>query len=87
MENTGFKGLAVTLFQRVILSYKSTLLGLVVLAVGVVIDALVASPNHTVATIGGVVAALFALVKEKLPQPPPVDVPAAKVVAPLPPKD
>lgn len=71
MENTGLKGLAVTLWQRVVLSYKTTLLGIAVVGVGAVIDNLVASPNHTVAIVGGVLGSIFALVKEKLPAPPP----------------
>lgn len=71
MENTGLKGLLVTLWQRVFVSYKTTLLGIVVVGVGVLIDSLVASPNHTVAIIGGVLGSIFALVKEKLPPPPP----------------
>jgi energy-converting hydrogenase Eha subunit A len=72
MENVGFRGLIVTLWQRVVLSYKTTLLGLGVLVLGVVLENLVASPNKIVATVAGVLAAIFALVKEKLPPPPPV---------------
>jgi hypothetical protein len=71
MENTGFRGLLVTLWQRVILSYKTTLLGLVILAAGYGIDALAHSPNKIASTIGAVLATVFALVKEKLPAPPP----------------
>lgn len=70
MENTGLKGLFVTLYQRVILSYKTTLFGLAVIAAGVVIDNLVHSPNRTVAVVGGVLGSVFSLVKEQLPKPP-----------------
>jgi hypothetical protein len=70
MENVGLKGLFVTLYQRVVRSYKTTLLGLGVLALGVIVENLVHSPNKIIATVAGVVAAVLALVKEKLPPPP-----------------
>ncbi len=69
MENTGLKGLFVTLYQRVILSYKTTLLGLGVVAAGVIVENLVHSPNKMIATIAGVAGAVLALVKDKLPAP------------------
>ena len=62
-ENTGFKGIWVTLYQRVILSYKSTLIGIGIAAASVFVDAMVASPNKIVSIIGGVVAAVLALYK------------------------
>ena len=70
MENTGFKGLLVTLWQRVILSYKTTLLGIAVAGVGLVVENFVHSPNKAVATIAGVAGLVLALIKEKLPAPP-----------------
>jgi hypothetical protein len=62
-ENTGFKGIWVTLYQRVILSYKSTLIGMAVLAASVITDQLVASPNKVISLIGGVIAAVLAMYK------------------------
>ncbi len=70
MENTGLKGLFVTLWQRVIVSYKTTLIGIGVAAVPFVIEYFTKSPNKTLATIGLVLGGAFALVKEKLPAPP-----------------
>lgn len=62
-ENTGFKGIWVTLYQRVILSYKTTLIGMAILAGSIVADAMVGSPNKTISIIGGVIAAILALYK------------------------
>lgn len=70
MENTGFMGLLVTLYQRVILSYKSTLLGIAVVAGSVVADALVASPNKLLSVLGAVVGAALVLIKERVKVPP-----------------
>jgi hypothetical protein len=74
MENTGFKGLLVTLFQRVILSYKTTLVGIALIAVPYCIDFMTASPNPALHTIGMAAGAIFLLIKEKLPKAPPPDV-------------
>ena len=65
MENTGFKGLGVTLWQRVILSYKSTLVGIAVVAAGQVIDYYANSPNKIVSTVCAVAGGLLALLKSK----------------------
>jgi hypothetical protein len=77
MENTGFKGLLITLWQRVILSYKTTLLGIGIAAVGIVIEHFAQSPNKVIATAAIVAGSILALVKEKLP-PPPVALPEVK---------
>lgn len=75
MENTGFKGLLVTLWQRVFLSYKSTLVGIGCVAAGYVVqylvDVLSGSQNKIAATAGVLIGTVFALVKDKLPAPPP----------------
>ena len=63
VQNTGWNGLWTTLYQRVILSYKSTLLGMAVLAASIVTDQLVQSPNKAIAVVGSVIAALLALYK------------------------
>lgn len=78
MENFGFKGLLQTLWQRVIVSYKSTLIGLGVAAIGTLIDYFVQSPNKVVAGIFAVIGSVFILVKEKYRIPTP---------DPLPPKE
>lgn len=70
MENFGFRGLLVTLYQRVVLSYRTTLLGMGIVAAGAVADYLGHAPSKTVATIGAIVAGVLALVKEKYPAPP-----------------
>lgn len=70
-ENTGFKGILVTLFQRIILSYKSTLIGIAVMAVGYFVDLYANSPNKLVSTIAGVVGAVLLFYKEKVPAPAP----------------
>lgn len=69
MENVGFKGLAVTLYQRVIRSYRTTLLGIGVVAAGVIVENLLHSPNKIVVTVASVLGAILALVKEKIPAP------------------
>jgi hypothetical protein len=71
MENTGFKGLGLTLWQRVVLSYKSTLLGLLVLAAGVVAENFVNSPNKILSTVGAIIGAVLIMLKDKVPTPPP----------------
>jgi hypothetical protein len=75
VENTGFKGLLVTLFQRVVLSYKSTLIGIGVAGVGAVVDYYANSPNKMVTMICGIVGGALALIKEqgivKVPPPAP----------------
>lgn len=70
MENTGFKGLLVTLYQRVILSYKSTLIGIAILAGTVIAENLVNSPNKILTTIGAILAAVLAMVKSPTLQDP-----------------
>lgn len=81
MENTGFKGLLRTLYQRVILSYKTTLIGLGIAAADVVIEYTQAADLPTWAhTLIGLVAAAFVLVKAKHPTlPPPPNVGAGAV--------
>lgn len=74
MENTGLKGLFVTLYQRVIVSYKTTFLGFAVIAASAVAENFVHSPNKTLGTIGLVLGSVLALVKEAKPSvvlPPP----------------
>jgi uncharacterized membrane protein len=70
MENTGIKGLFVTLYQRVILSYKTTLFGIGVVAIGAVADYLATSPNKIVTIIASILGAVLMLIKEKYPAPP-----------------
>lgn len=70
MENTGLKGLGVTLWQRIVLSYKTTLIGIAVAVVGVVAENFVNSPNKIVAIVGAVIGAVLIMVKDKLPAPP-----------------
>jgi hypothetical protein len=74
MENTGFKGLLVTLYQRVILSYRSTLIGILVACAPFVIDYVTAQSNPVLHAIGLVLGSVFALVKEQLPKPPPLSI-------------
>ncbi len=69
MENVGFKGLLKTLWQRVVLSYKSTLIGIGVAVALVVAENLLHSPNKILSTIGLVVGSVLALYKERLPTP------------------
>jgi len=64
-ENTGFKGLLASLFQRVILSYKTTLIGIAIEAVSVVADNFVNSPNKILTIVGSVIAAALVFIKEK----------------------
>lgn len=64
MENTGLKGLLVTLYQRVIKSYKTTLIGMAVVAGGVIVENMIHSPNKTITIIGGIIGAVLALIKE-----------------------
>lgn len=75
MENTGFKGLLLTLWQRVVVSYKTTLIGIAVAAVPYVLAYFTGSPNKVLQTIGLVLGSVFALVKEKVPAPPPLPAP------------
>jgi hypothetical protein len=70
MENTGLKGLGITLWQRVVLSYKSTLIGVAVVAVGVLAENLVNSPNKILSTVGAIIGAVLIMMKDKLPAPP-----------------
>ncbi len=51
------------LFQRVIVSKKSTLVGLAIVAADVIIQNLVASSNPTIHTIAGIAASLLVLYK------------------------
>lgn len=71
MENFGFKGLLVTLYQRVILSYKTTLIGLGFVSIDATLSYLQAvnfpSWAHYVV---GVVSGMFALLKEQSGIPP-----------------
>jgi uncharacterized membrane protein len=69
MENTGFKGLLVTLYQRIVLSYKTTLIGIGVAAAGAVVDYYASSPNKVVSVICGLVATVLVFIKEKYPTP------------------
>jgi hypothetical protein len=71
MENIGFKGLIVTLYQRLILSYKTTLLGILIAGLGIAADSLIASNNKILTAVGTVVGVVFALLKEKFPAPRP----------------
>ena len=79
MENTGFKGLGITLWQRVFLSYKSTLIGIAVVAAGQVIDYYANSPNKIVSTLCFVGGSVLALLKSKDLLPP---TPGASAVPP-----
>lgn len=76
MENTGFQGLLTTIWQRVILSYKSTLIGIGVAVLGVVADNFVQSPNKVLSTIGAVIGAVLVLLKDKPAVVPPPAPPA-----------
>lgn len=69
MENTGFKGLLTSLYQRIILSYKTTLIGLAVAAVGVIADYYVNSPNKIVAGIFAAIGGVLVFIKEQYPPP------------------
>lgn len=84
MENVGFKGLLVTLWQRVILSYKTTLIGIAIVALGYVIEAVTGSSTPWIHQVGIVLGTIFALVKQRLPQPPPLDAPPAPAPTPNP---
>ncbi len=66
MENFGLKGLFVTLYQRVILSWKSTLLGFGIALLGTAVDYVAQSPNKIVSTIFVGIGIVLALVKEKI---------------------
>lgn len=73
MENTGLKGLAITLYQRVFKSYKSTLVGIACVALGYVVEyavqQLTGSTNPLIHQAGEVVGGIWILVKDKLPKP------------------
>ena len=73
MENTGFKGLLVTLYQRVVVSYKTTLLGLAFVAASTFVDFFSASTNKTVAAIFITLGTVLTFIKEqgivKVPSP------------------
>lgn len=72
MENTGFKGILTTIWQRVILSYKSTLIGIGVQILCILADELVKSPNRVITIIGSVILGVLALYKSPTlaPKPP-----------------
>jgi hypothetical protein len=72
MENTGFKGIMLTLWQRIILSYKSSLIGLVVMVVGYFVEVYAPSPNKIISTVATIVGGLLMFYKEqnKVPAPP-----------------
>lgn len=77
MENTGLKGLLKTLYQRVVLSYKTTLIGLGVVVLGTVADELAKSPSKILTIVASVVGGILILIKQKFPTPPPSDPPPA----------
>jgi hypothetical protein len=64
VENTGLKGLFVTLYQRVILSYKTTLVGIGLAVAGVIVDNLTHSSNKTITSIAVILGSVLALIKE-----------------------
>lgn len=71
MENFGFKGLLVTLYQRVFLSYRTTFAGLGFIAIDVLISYLLAAPLPSwVHYAVGLAATVFALIKEQSRIPP-----------------
>jgi hypothetical protein len=69
MENTGLKGLGVTLWQRVVLSYKSTFIGIGVIILSVVAENLVNSPNKIIAIIGSIIGSVLILIKDQTAAP------------------
>lgn len=71
MENFGFKGLLVTLYQRVFLSYKTTFYGIGFIAIDVLISYLMAAPLPSwIHYAVGLAATVFALIKEQARIPP-----------------
>jgi len=73
MENTGFKGILTTLWQRVVLSYKSTLIGLLVMVAGYFVEVYAQSPNKIISTVAAVIGAILVFYKEQTkPAPAPV---------------
>jgi hypothetical protein len=76
MENFGFKGLLATIYQRVILSYRTTLIAMAIAGADVLIQHFSGAEFPSwVHTTAAVFAAMLALVKEqKPPKPPPVSV-------------
>jgi hypothetical protein len=71
MENFGFSGLAKTLYQRVILSYRTTLIGLAFVAGDALLSYLTSVNLPSAVHYGvGILAAGFALVKEQSAIPP-----------------
>ena len=64
-----FKKILSELWTRVVLSYKSTFLGMAVVAADVVAQNLLSSSNVIVHTIAGVVAAILALYRGKAAAP------------------
>jgi hypothetical protein len=75
VENTGLKGLLVTIYQRVILSYKTTLIAILIATADATLAYLSEAPlPDWVHTVVGIAVAILALLKEKKP---------AKAVPPL----
>jgi ABC-type transport system involved in cytochrome c biogenesis permease subunit len=63
--NFGFKGLLVTLYQRVILSYKTTLIGIALAGAGAALDYFAKSPNSIVSWVAGTLGTILVLVKDR----------------------
>jgi hypothetical protein len=63
--NFGFKGLLVTLYQRVFLSIRTTLIGIAVLAATVALQYLATAPNPILKWIGVTLGGVLLLVKEE----------------------
>ena len=73
MENSGFKGILITLWQRIFLSYKTSLIGMVVMTAGYFVDVYSQSPNKVVSMIATIVGGLLIFYKENLKPTAPVD--------------
>jgi hypothetical protein len=63
--NYGFKGLLLTIWQRLVLSYKSTAIGLAIGAATIVSQTMIESPNAYVKWAGSLLSIYFLSLKDK----------------------
>ena len=70
-HGANMKALLYQLYIRVIVAYKSTLLGIFVTALGVAVDTYVNSPNKIVSVVAAIAGSVLVLLKPKYPPPPP----------------
>lgn len=81
MENIGLKGLFVTLYHRVILSWETSLIGFGIDIVGVTLDYFAKSPSGIISKVALVLGTIFMLIKQNLAQKYPGKFPTAAAAA------